>query len=70
MWMVALPLIALGAVKLWVVCSVIVASGVNVKVSTNEHSQLVSAHYAPSIGHLGREKTFLQVSEKIWWPHL
>ena len=27
-------------------------------------------HDAPSSGHLGREKTFLRVSEEFWWPHL
>ena len=27
-------------------------------------------HDASSRGHLGREKSFLKVSEKFWWPHL
>ena len=31
---------------------------------------LHECHDAPSSGHLGREKTFLRVSEEFWWPHL
>ncbi|GMF61283.1 unnamed protein product [Phytophthora fragariaefolia] len=30
---------------------------------------LQEAHDAPSGGHLGREKTFLSVSQTFWWPH-
>ena len=31
---------------------------------------LHECHDAPSSGHLGRDKTFLRVSEEFWWPHL
>ena len=27
-------------------------------------------HDAPPSGHLGREKTFLQLSNEFWWPHM
>nr|CAI72325.1 putative polyprotein [Phytophthora infestans] len=30
---------------------------------------LAEAHDAPSSGHLGREKTFLSVSQAFWWTH-
>ncbi|KAF1333614.1 Pol protein, partial [Globisporangium splendens] len=32
-------------------------------------STLHEFHDAPASGHLGREKTFLQVSNVFWWPH-
>ncbi|KAG3132207.1 hypothetical protein C6341_g23015 [Phytophthora cactorum] len=31
---------------------------------------LQEAHDAPSSGHLGREKTFLSVSQAFWWTHM
>ncbi|KAG3053153.1 hypothetical protein PI125_g26049 [Phytophthora idaei] len=31
---------------------------------------LQEAHDAPSSGHLGREKTFLFVSQAFWWTHM
>ncbi|KAG2804742.1 hypothetical protein PC111_g17549 [Phytophthora cactorum] len=31
---------------------------------------LREAHDAPSSGHLGREKTFLSVSQAFWWTHM
>ncbi|KAG3147738.1 hypothetical protein PC128_g23721 [Phytophthora cactorum] len=31
---------------------------------------LQEAHDAPSSGHLGREKTFLSVSQAFWWAHM
>jgi hypothetical protein len=34
-----------------------------------ELSILHEFHDAPASGHLGREKTFLQVSNVFWWPH-
>uniref|UniRef100_H3H6U5 Integrase catalytic domain-containing protein n=1 Tax=Phytophthora ramorum TaxID=164328 RepID=H3H6U5_PHYRM len=31
---------------------------------------LQEAHDVPSSGHLGREKTFLSVSQVLWWAHM
>ncbi|KAG2804137.1 hypothetical protein PC116_g27930 [Phytophthora cactorum] len=31
---------------------------------------LQEAHDAPYSGHLGREKTFLSVSQAFWWTHM
>ncbi|KAG2793625.1 hypothetical protein PC118_g14311 [Phytophthora cactorum] len=31
---------------------------------------LQEAHDAPSSGHLGREKTFLSISQAFWWTHI
>ena len=35
-----------------------------------KHDILMEAHDAPSSGHLGREKTFSQVSKDFWWAHM
>ena len=35
-----------------------------------EQKILYNIHDAPLSGHLIREKTFLQVSDKFWWSHL